>query len=405
MCKRKRLLIIMTLMLTIMIDIMGMGLILPLFPDLFINPERAIVPREMTLVMRDVMYGVVGALWPLGLFFGSPYFGDMSDKISRKYIIFICLLATAITYFIAGYSVMVKSVGLFMLMRLLSGFFGGSFPIAQAMMIDMSNKTNKAKNLMLITLAASMGFLVGPIITVITTLPVFGAWFDLTSPFYIAGALSALNAMSVLFLLPATSPSNPGAKVHLFKGLLVIKAIFCDERIKRLLAAFLLQFFGWGAYCSVLALLVYQLFDYTSTQVAALYAVIAVGNILVTVFVSPWVFKCFTLDRICLVTGILFSLLIACAMITTTDVIQWVVALTAPGVQLLFYTAIMTMLSDAVDDTEQGKIMGGADSAVSFAFMFNSLMVGFLANVNILLPLLFASISIFIAALFFVKWK
>lgn len=405
MFKRQTLLITITLMLTITIDVMGMGLILPIFPDLFVNPSKAIVPLGMSLAMREFMYGVACAVWPLGLFIGSPYFGDMSDKVSRKYIIALCLLATSISYFFAGWSVGLKSLSLFLVMRFLSGFFGGSFPIAQALMIDISSTTNKARNLMLITLAASFGFLAGPIITSISTLPALSKWFDLTTPFYLAGILSLINAISVMILLPYAKASNPTAKVRVLKGFLVMKEIFTDQRIKKLLTAFLLQFFGWGSYCCVLALLMFKIFAYDGGHIARLYAAIAFGNIVVTLFVSKWVFNKFELRKVCLVTGISFALLIACAMITSTVVVEWVVAMTAPGLQLLFYTAIMTMLSDCVTETEQGKVMGGADAAMSVAFIFNNLMVGVMANINIKLPLLFASITIFVAALFFVRWQ
>ncbi|RUS69190.1 hypothetical protein EGW08_023048, partial [Elysia chlorotica] len=100
---------------------------------------------------------------------GGPVLGELSDKFGRKKLLIIALFLTSFAYVLSAISVYMCSYLFFMISRLLSGMVGGAFEIAQATVIDVSSKKNKAKNLGYITMAASLGFVVGPIVTSLTT--------------------------------------------------------------------------------------------------------------------------------------------------------------------------------------------------------------------------------------------
>ena len=308
--KNKNFIITTTLMITIIVDVMGMGLVFPVMPALFFNAHHTLVAATMSQHWRHFYFGVAMAAWPLGMLIGSPYLGDLSDKLGRKKVIIICLIGVLITNILAGFAVSSELLTTFIVVRFLSGFFSGSFPIAQAMMVDISDETNKAKNISLVTLAASSGFIVGPLITSASTLPAVQAIFNYSVPFYIAGLVSLLNLISVILFLPKTKAARPGIKVPILKGLLVIGHVLGDVRIKKILIAFILMFLGWGFYCMNLALLMEKAFHYSTSLIALLFAFTALSNVLGILFLQPIMLRHFSLRKICLISSLVLAVLL-----------------------------------------------------------------------------------------------
>lgn len=403
--KNKHLAMTIALMVTIIIDVMGIGLVFPVLPSLFFSPSIAIVPPEMTLTMRNFLYGVCLSAWPLGIFFGAPYLGDLSDKLTRKKVILICLFGMIVSNAFSGFAVHAQSLMMFIAARFLAGFFSGSFPIAQAAMIDISDETTKSRNLSLVTLAASMGFVVGPIITSISTLPALSNFFDCTTPFYVATILSLLNFVGVWYLLPEIVSNHPVEKVNFFRGVLVIRAVLSDERTRKCLFAFFLMFFGWGTYFCNLPLLLASYFHYSTSLIAVIFAVFALGNIFGILIFQPYMLGRFTLNQCCTICAIILAMILGVSTYTGASWVQWIVAFFAPATQIVLYTAVMTLFSNSVTPQEQGKVMGGADAAVSIAFMFNGMLLGVLVNFNLIIPIIVASFAILVSAPLFRKVK
>lgn len=399
--QKKDLIITITLMATIVIDVMGMGLVFPVMPSLFSHDPASIVPTDLSDAWRHFYYGLTMAAWPLGLLFGSPYLGDLSDKLGRKRVILICLSGVMATNVLAAITIHNKALALFILIRLLSGFFSGCFAIAQAMMIDISTSENKARYISMVTLAGSSGFVIGPLITSLSTLPAFKVLFDYTAPFYIAGIVSLINCFFAYQFLPELPIAHKKEHVSLLKGLSVIHEVFMDKRTQQLMGAYVLVFIGWGFYCMNLALLVQDVFHYSTSLTALLFAFTAISNILGIIVFQPIMLRTFTLKQCCIITTTALGVLLLVSANTRWVGMQWIVGIIVPGIQMIFYTAVMTLLSNSVGPEEQGKAMGGADAGFSFSFMLNSLAIGLLINIHILLPLIVGAACVFFGALVF----
>ena len=393
------------LMVTIIIDVMGMGLVFPVLPGLFFDSARAIVTSDTSMTMRQFYYGLSLCVWPLGLFIGAPFFGDLSDKYSRKTIIAICLIGVAVTYIFSAVALHQQSLMIFLLSRILSGFFSGSFPIAQAMMIDISEEGQKAKNISMVTLAASLGFVIGPLVTSLSTIPAFSGIFDFSTPFYIAAIFSLLNFVSVLLFLPKMPATNPELKANILRGLFVVKEVLTDQRIRKLFMAFMIFFLGWGFYVAALPLTLREVFGYSVSQTALVFALLAVGNIVGILVLQPFMLRTFSLKSCCLISGLLLTVLVGISLDVQWPWVQWFTAFFASCVMMVFYTAVMTMFSDFVGSKEQGKVMGGADACMSIAWLVSGFVIGFSVQYYILLPLIIGTVSLLIGALFFISKK
>jgi len=399
--KNTHLAIVITLMVTIIVDVMGVGLVFPILPGLFYDSTQALVSVDMSQSMRHFLYCVCLSIWPIGIFFGAPYMGDLSDKLSRKKVILLCLFGMIFSNAVSGIAVYEHSLWLFILARFFAGFFGGSFPIAQAVMIDISDEQTKARNLSLVTLAGSVGFVIGPIITAISTLPFLSEIFNYTTPFYVATVVSLLNFLSVWYFLPEVPSNNPVSKIHLFKGVFVIRDIVLDVRTQKLLLGFFLMFVGWGTYFSNLPLLLAQYFSYNTSSIALIFALFAVGNIVGILVLQPYLLKTFNLNQCSVITAIVLAIIVGVSGFTACSWIQWLVAFFAPMVQVVLYTATVTLFSNAVTPQEQGKVMGGAEAAMSLAFFVNSIVLGIFIQINVVIPVLIAAFLIFMSARWF----
>ena len=77
------------LILTIVIDALGVGLVFPVFATLF-GPTGGLLPPETSATVTNLLYGITLAAFPIGMFLGAPILGDLSDHLGRKkYCLFV----------------------------------------------------------------------------------------------------------------------------------------------------------------------------------------------------------------------------------------------------------------------------------------------------------------------------
>lgn len=179
---------------TILVDVIGIGIILPIIPDLI-----------MELTGEGTHTAVLYGMWLTTAFAGmqflfSPVLGEISDQYGRRPILLLALLGLSIDYLIHAWA---PTITWLFLGRFLAGVTGASFTVASAYIADVSTKENKAKNFGLIGAAFGLGFIIGPGI---------GGFFgeiDIRLPFYIAAGLTFSNFLFGWFFVPESlAPEN-----------------------------------------------------------------------------------------------------------------------------------------------------------------------------------------------------
>jgi DHA1 family tetracycline resistance protein-like MFS transporter len=101
----------------VFVDFFGFGIAIPILPYF-----------AMSLGATAFEVGVVNGIYPLAQLVGNMAFGSLSDRIGRKPVILISLVASSVSYIFAG---MAKSVNVLILVRLFAGICGGTMPVAQ----------------------------------------------------------------------------------------------------------------------------------------------------------------------------------------------------------------------------------------------------------------------------------
>ncbi|TBX70698.1 MFS transporter [Flavobacterium silvisoli] len=172
---------------TMLIDITGWGIIIPVIPKLIAE-----------LIHGDISEAAKYGGWltfayAITQFVCAPLIGNLSDKYGRRPIILISLFAFAMDYLLLAFS---PTIAWLFVGRIIAGITGASITTASAYIADVSTPENRAKNFGMIGAAFGLGFIIGPVIGGL--LGQYGS----RVPFYAAAVLCLLNFLYGYFILP-----------------------------------------------------------------------------------------------------------------------------------------------------------------------------------------------------------
>jgi MFS transporter, DHA1 family, tetracycline resistance protein len=180
---------ILFLLLTVVIDAMGIGLIMPVMPDLI----RQL--RGANLSEAAVWGGILSASFAIMQFLFGAALGNLSDRFGRRPVLLASLIVVTVDYIIMG---LTQSIWILLLGRLVGGVASATQSTAAAYMADISKPGEKSANFGLLGAAFGVGFVFGPMLGGL--LSEFGA----RAPFYAAAALAFANLVFGYFILPET---------------------------------------------------------------------------------------------------------------------------------------------------------------------------------------------------------
>lgn len=172
---------------TLLIDVTGLGIIIPVFPELI----GQLTGGNISQVSQ--WGGVLTVIYAVIQFFCAPIIGSLSDKYGRRPVLLISLLGFGIDYLFMAFA---PTIWWLFLSRVIAGVTGASLTTASAYIADVSTHQTRAKNFGLIGAAFGLGFIIGP------SLGGMLAHFGLRVPFFVAAAFCLLNALYGYFVLP-----------------------------------------------------------------------------------------------------------------------------------------------------------------------------------------------------------
>jgi DHA1 family tetracycline resistance protein-like MFS transporter len=174
------------IMLTVLIDMVAIGLIIPVLPVLVggfsTNPAD-----------QAYWYGVVSFTFGLSNFLASPVLGALSDRYGRRPVLLLGFLGLGLSFF--GTALTTSLWGLISV-RTLGGAMQANAAIANAYVADITPPEQRAKRFGLLGAMMGLGFIIGPVMG-----GVLGA-VNLHLPFFVAGVLAMLNLLYGYFVLP-----------------------------------------------------------------------------------------------------------------------------------------------------------------------------------------------------------
>jgi len=175
------------ILITLMIDAIGIGLVFPIMPDLM-DRVGANSTGEGALWGGVLMASYAGAL-----FIFAPIVGSLSDAYGRKPVLLMALFILAVDYV---FMALASEFWVLLIGRILAGIAGATYTTATAYIADISSLEKRAARFGMVGAAFGIGFVLGPAIGGIA------AELHITAPFWIAAVLSAANVLFGLFVLP-----------------------------------------------------------------------------------------------------------------------------------------------------------------------------------------------------------
>ncbi len=175
------------LFVTLFLDILGIGLIIPVLPRLVETFQGGNVSAASHTV------GVLAALYSLMQFVFAPILGNLSDRFGRRPIILGSLFGSGLDYLLLAWA---PSLGWFYVGRVIAGITGANFTAASAYIADISPPEKRAANFGIIGAAFGLGFIAGPALGGLL------GNAGLRLPFLVAAGITLLNWLYGLLILP-----------------------------------------------------------------------------------------------------------------------------------------------------------------------------------------------------------
>ncbi len=172
---------------TLVIDVTGLGLIIPVLPKLI----EQLIQGDVSEAAK--WGGRLTAVYAIMQFLFSPVLGGLSDKFGRRPVLLFSLFGLGIDYILLSFA---PSLAWLFVGRAIAGIGGASFTTATAYIADISTNENRAQNFGMLGAAFGIGFIVGPVIG-----GLLGS-LGPRIPFMVAAGLSFINFMYGYFVLP-----------------------------------------------------------------------------------------------------------------------------------------------------------------------------------------------------------
>jgi MFS transporter, DHA1 family, tetracycline resistance protein len=353
---------------TMLINSMGFGLFIPVFPSLVIELGH------VSLSDAIAIGGLLSVTFAGFQFVFGPIMGNLSDRFGRRPILLGSLLGFAIDFLVLAFA---QSLIWLFVARAFTGIFGATNAPAQSVIADVTAPEDRARWFGYISAAFGIGFVVGPALGGLL------GYFDHRLPFYAASALAVANLIYGLIALPETlrpenrrafdwKRANPiGALIQARKltGIIPLASVYFLWNLASLIYPMTWSYFAIGRY------------GWSPFMVGISLAIMGVAMAVTQTLIAPRIVKRFGERRsamIGLVGGA--TNMLALAVISNGWISLFLMPLIA--VQSLVHPCLTAMLSRRADATTQGEVQGFASSVMAMGsviapLLFNPLLAWF----------------------------
>ena len=237
---------LLVIFLTVFIDLLGFGIVLPLLP---------IYADQFGQDPSGWIIGLLMASFSIMQFLFAPMWGALSDRIGRRPVIMIGLTGSVIFYTLFGVATIYKSLTWLFITRIGAGIAGATVSTAQAYIADTTDNKNRARGMALIGMAFGLGFTLGPLFAVFA---VPGGGGDPgPGPGFVAAGLSLVALLLAIFKLPESlNESSQTANSKRWWDLSRWQTALSTRAIKILLIGFFVCIFSFASFETTLSMLI-----------------------------------------------------------------------------------------------------------------------------------------------------
>ena len=349
----------------VFINLVGFGIVIPLLP--FYGLTLDAPPWQVALMF---------SAYSLGQFVAEPFWGRLSDRIGRKPVLLITILANAAGYLALAF---VPNIWLAVAVRLFTGLGAGNISTVQGYVADVTPPEKRAGRMGLIGAAFGLGFIVGPGLGGLLTRPDLGT-LGYQLPIFVAAGLCLLAALGVVVLLKESrAPADPAAPRPPFLG--GVHDAVANPVVSRVLLVTLIYMAGFSGMESTFGFWTEARYQWGAREVGLAFMAVGVVSVVCQGFLAGRLARRFGEARVlaagCLIFGAgLVGQVVASRLLPDIDILVPVImALGAFGMAVTMPN-ITALISRSVDPDRQGAMLGLNMAASSSARIFGPIAAG-----------------------------
>lgn len=397
---------LLAIFLTVFIDLLGFGIIMPLLPiyaEQFTTPDSLFPP--------PVMIGLLAASFSAMQFLFSPVWGRISDRIGRRPVLLIGLTGSTVFYAVFGVATAQGSLLWMFISRIGAGIAGATISTAQAYIADTTTKENRARGMALIGAAFGLGFTFGPLLAAAALWSTPDEAHLSPLPGYTASVLSGLALLFALVKLPESRTAEHATAAHHWFDTASLRAALRTPTIAPLLLTSFISILAFANFEGILSFLLSEPkseggFAFDAQTVVLFFALLGFVHALAQGMVRSMA-KRMPEGRLAATGGTISVLgFVLLAYATNTHSFGLLVTgMLIEGAGFAFLPpSIQSLISRRSDPTAQGGILGVGQSLGALARIAGHGVCFSLFAVGAAVPF-WTGATIMVAALFLVTWS
>ncbi|KZE72627.1 MFS transporter [Paenibacillus jamilae] len=322
---------------------------------------------------QAIFVTLLTSVYAVCVFFAAPGLGALSDRYGRRPLLLICLLGSALGYFIfsMGGALWVLFVG-----RIIEGIAGGSISTLFAYFADITPREHRTKYFGWVSAVAGVGSAVGPALGGLI------AKFGYSAPMYLGAIITLLNVVYGFFFMSESHDKNNRLKMITLVRLNPFTQLVNVLSIKNLMRLLVSAFLIWipnGSLQAIFSQFTIDTFHWAPTLIGLMFSILGVQDIISQGFIMPKLLKKLSDAQIAILGMI--SEIIGYGFIALSALFSFYPLIIA-GMFIfgfgdsIFGPSFNGMLSKSVDSSEQGRIQGGSQSIQALARIIGPILGG-----------------------------
>ena len=345
---------------TVVIDMLALGIIIPVLPRLIVELSGGETAHGATL------FGIFGSVFAAMQFLFSPVLGSLSDRFGRRRVILLSCLGLGLDYILMA---LAPSLSWLFLGRVISGITSSTYGTAAAYIADVTPPEERASKFGMLGVAFGIGFIIGPSVGGLQ------AGLGLRAPFWGAAVLSLLNAAYGFFILPESLPEERRSSFH-WKTANPVGAfalLRSHPQLVALATAGFLSILAHDAAPSTFVLYAQYRYGWTETMVGLVLALVGVASMIVQGGLIGRIVSALG-ERGALAFGYVCGAIgnIVFALAPTGPL--FLIGIPLSALYGVANPALQSLMTSRVSATEQGRLQGAQGSLQGIASMVAPLL-------------------------------
>jgi len=365
---------------TVLVDVVGFGIVIPILP--FYATEFGVSATVVTLLFASFSFCS---------FLSAPLLGALSDRIGRRPIIILSIISTAIGWFVFASA---TAVWMLFLGRIIDGAAAGNFTSAQGYMVDIAkDEKERTRNLGILSAIFGVGFLLGPIL---------GGLLSRVShvfPFWVAGILASVNAVSAIFFLPESNRNRTTDKMINYHPLTPLIRAWRDKHLRPLYVTWTTFALAFVIGQSVFALFVKDVFGFSAFATGMAFAVVGVVVVINQAFLLHrfWL-KVFDEARLQVV---MLMILVAALLCIAVEILPlFYIGLLGLGTgQAVLRVVVTSQVAGTAGPSRRGETIGILSAIMSASMVVAPVVAGVLFEIDHVVPYILAIVVLLLGLL------